>query len=463
MRDIFDKMHEASRNPVAVSREARLKRLDALARMVRENEAAICAAISSDFGQRAHAETQLAEIVPTLSGIRHARRHLRHWMRDRHVSTPMHLKPARGHIQPMPKGVVGIIAPWNYPLFLTTGPLIGAFAAGNRVMVKASEHAPAFASWLVETAPRYFAADELAIITGEAETARAFTSLPFDHLLFTGSTNVGRHVMAAASANLTPVTLELGGKSPAIVTQKADMARAVDRIMYGKTLNAGQTCVAPDYLLIPEPQIERFVDDAKAWMARHYRNIEQTPDYTRIINDSQFARLTGLLDSARQQGAQIVPLTEASPDPELRLLPPVIVIGAPPDSRLMQEEIFGPILPIIATSGPRQMLEFINQRPRPLAAYLFSDDAEQVRQLQNEIVAGGVCINETIMHVAHENLPFGGIGASGMGSYHGRAGFDTFSHLKPVFTQSKMNGLTLLAPPYGARFSSIVKLLKKMA
>lgn len=461
MQQIFERQYQASRDQLACPPETRLDRLSALARMVRENEPAICAAISADFGNRATGETQMAEILPTLTGIRHARRHLRRWMRPRRVATPLHLRPARGHLQPMPLGVVGIVAPWNYPLYLTTGPLIGALAAGNRAMVKASEHAPAFAAWLAETAPRYFAPETLAIITGETETARAFTALPFDHLLFTGSTAVGRHVMAAAAQNLTPVTLELGGKSPVILTESAHLPRAIDRVMTGKLLNAGQTCVAPDYVLIPRDKRAAFIAGAQAWMARHYPNIAQNPDYTHIINDAQFARLTRMIDSARQAGATLTPLTDTPPDPERRLMPPLIVTDAPADCALLQEEIFGPVLPLIATDGPKQAMAEITARPRPLAAYLFGEDPKRIAQLQRELIAGGTCVNDTILHVAHENLPFGGVGASGLGSYHGQAGFDRFSHLKPVFTQARLNGMSLLAPPYKARFKTLMRSLKR--
>lgn len=463
MRETFDTMMTAARAQVFTPPETRLRRLDSLARMLRDNESAIIQAISDDFNGRAKQETQLAEILPTLSGIRHAKRHLRRWMRPRRVPTPLHLKPARGHIQPMPLGLAGILAPWNYPLFLTTGPLIGAFAAGNRAMVKVSEHCPAFAEWLSFTVPRYFAADELAIVTGGPDVAAAFTELPFDHLIFTGSTSVGRHVMRAASENLTPVTLELGGKSPVIITEKANLARAIDRVMFGKTLNAGQTCVAPDYVLIPRPMMDDFITGSKAWIARHYPKIAASPDYTHIINAGQFTRLTGLIEGARQAGATIIPLTDAAADETTRFLPPVIVTGAPDDGRLLREEIFGPILPVIPTDGPAEALRIIHDRPRPLAAYIFSDDSAQIEKLQSGIVAGGICVNDTIMHVAHENLPFGGIGEAGIGAYHGQAGFDRLSHLKPVFTQSKLNALGQLLPPYGPRFASMMKLLKRFA
>lgn len=458
----FAAMQAAARARPATPWEVREKRLRALLAMVTDNEAALVKAISDDFGQRAKAETELAEIFPTITGIRHALRHGRKWMRPRRAPISILFRPASNHIRPQPLGLVGIVAPWNYPLFLITGPLTSAFVAGNTAMVKVSEAAPQFADWLAATAPRYFAADDLAIITGGPEVAQAFTALPFDHLLFTGSTAIGRHVMAAASPNLTPVTLELGGKSPVIVTDSADLDHTVARVMVGKLLNAGQTCVAPDYVLIPRPLVGAFIAKARAWVGKHYPKMATSRDYTRIINDRQFARLTGLLSEAEAQGARLHPLTEAAADPASRLLPPVIVTDAPDDTALMRDEIFGPILPVIATDGMAQAIRIVQSRPRPLAAYLFARDRDQIDALQDAIVAGGVCVNETIMHVAQDDLPFGGVGASGMGAYHGKAGFETFSHLKPVFEQARLNGLGFLAPPYGPRFKSMMKLIRRL-
>ena len=462
LRARFDAMMAAARANPATPWALRERRLRALSALVSENEAALAAAISADFGQRAVAETELAEVFPTLSGIRHALRHGPRWMRPRRRPVSILFRPGANHIQPQPLGLVGIMAPWNYPLYMVTGPLIGALAAGNRAMVKVSEHVPAFADWLASNAPRYFDAEDLAIVTGGPEVAQSFSALPFDHLFFTGSGAVGRQVMAAAAANLTPVTLELGGKSPVLVTDSANLDRAVARIMTGKTLNAGQTCVAPDYALIPRPLVADFISKSRDWVRKHYPRIATSRDYTRIINDRQFARLTAALDEARAAGADVIALTDATPDPASRLLPPVIVTGAPDDSALMREEIFGPILPVIPTDGMTEALRIISDRPRPLAFYIFAEDRAQIARALDAVVAGGVSINETIMHVAQEELPFGGVGASGMGSYHGQAGFDTFSHLKSVFHQSRLNGLGLLAPPYGARFKSMMRLVRRL-
>lgn len=457
MQDRFAAQIAASRKAAATSwadREARLKTLEAL---VRDNRADFARAIAQDFGQRPSEETDLAEIFPVLDGISHALRHGRRWMRRRKVSTGLWFKPASAFLQPMPLGVVGIVAPWNYPLMLSAGPLTSAFVAGNRAMVKLSEHAPAFAEVFSQAAMARFDPDVLTVVTGGPDVARAFTELPFDHLLFTGSTEVGRHVMRAAAANLTPVTLELGGKSPVLIAPDADVARAAARVMSGKLLNAGQTCIAPDYVLIPRGSEDAFIAAAKQWVAGHYPKLAANRDYTRIINAAQYARLTGAVAEAREAGAALHPLSDAAPDSETRLLPPAILTGAPTTSQIMREEIFGPILPVIAYDTLREAVEFITSRPRPLAFYPFTSDDETRNLLLGSVVAGGVSVNDTILHVAQHELPFGGVGASGIGAYHGQAGFDRLSHLQPVFKQSRLNAAGWVAPPYGGRFRMLMK------
>lgn len=462
MQQQFDHIHRHSREEVdGVAWEVRHKRLSALYQLVDENRDAIIRAISADFGQRSRSETLMAEIFPSLAGIKHALKHGKKWAKKRKVASGFWFMPAQSHIQPQPLGVVGIVAPWNYPLYLIVGPLTSALVAGNRAMVKVSEFSPHFAQWLAENVCRYFSEDELAIIQGEGDIAQAFSSLPFDHLLFTGSTHIGHHVMQAASANLTPVTLELGGKSPVFVGESANLAKAVNRIMVGKLLNAGQTCVAPDYVLLSEERVSDFISEAKKWLKRHYPKIAQSADYTTIINDKQFARLHSLITEAQEVGAQITPLSEAQSNADTRFFAPVLVSGLPEKARLLNEEIFGPILPLITYQNRIQAEMWIKAKPRPLAFYVFSQDNNEIDALMHNIVAGGVCINETIMHLAQENLPFGGVGASGMGAYHGKSGFDQLSHLKPVFTQSKINGVNLLSPPYGKKFNAMMKLLLK--
>ncbi|WCR10737.1 coniferyl aldehyde dehydrogenase [Paracoccus stylophorae] len=459
----FEAAMAASRADPAPGWDIRRDRLERLARMLRADEAGVIEAIATDFGQRPAADTRMAEIFPSYAEIAHALRHGKGWMRPRKVPTAVWFRPGRSRIVPQPKGLAGIIGPWNYPLFLMIGPLVGAFAAGNRALVKTSEYAPNFAAWLAGAAARHFAPDELAVIRGGPQIGAEFSVLPFDHLFFTGNAEIGRKVMQAAARNLTPVTLELGGKSPVLVTENADLDRAVARVMTGKMLNAGQTCVAPDHVLIARPLREGFIAGAREWMARHYPDIAGNPDVTHIIDDRQFGRLVRMRDDAVARGAELHRLSDHEAGRNSRLFPPLIVTGAPEDSLVMTEEIFGPILPVIAVESTDEMVSRVNAGPRPLAAYYFSQDRAEIEALSARIVSGGACYNETIMHVAQTDLPFGGVGASGMGHYHGRYGFDTFSHLRGTFIQSRINGLGLLTPPYGARFRAMMTMLTRLA
>lgn len=460
MRKRFDSIQAAARAEPCPDWPLRAARLRALRQMLDENRRRLGQAIARDFGQRPQAETDLAEVFPARAGIRHALRHGRGWMRRRPARTGLWFWPARSWVQPRPLGVVGIVVPWNYPLFLSIGPLTDALAAGNRVMLKLSEHAPGFAEAFAEAAARHFDADVLAVVTGGPEVAAEFAALPFDHLLFTGSGRIGRQVMQAAAANLTPVTLELGGKSPALVAPDAPLAHAVDRIMTGKLLNAGQTCIAPDYVLLPRAGIEPFIAEARAWVARHYPRLEGNVDYSRIINDAQFRRLDDWIAQARDAGAALHPLSDAAPDPASRLMPPLIVTDA--QGPLAEQEIFGPILPLVPYDRLREAVDHILARPRPLAFYPFTQDDETLALLLGTVAAGGVTVNDTLMHVAQPGLPFGGIGASGMGAWHGKAGFDRLSHLMPVFRQARPNGAGLLAPPYGARFRMLMRWMLRL-
>jgi len=420
----------------------------------------LCAAIDRDFRGRSHAETRLLEIFPSLEAIAHARRHLRAWMRPRRARTGLWFLPGRSRVQPQPLGVVGIVVPWNYPLYLAVGPMVAALAAGNRVMVKMSESAPGTGALLARLVAERFDPAVLTVVNGDAEVGKAFVALPFDHLLFTGSTQVGRHVMRAAAENLTPVTLELGGKSPAIVGRGVDVAEAADKIAFGKCLNGGQTCIAPDYALVPAESVDAFVASVQASVARLYPTLRDNPDYTAVIDARHRARLAGYLDEARARGARVVEANPAGEDlaasPKMA---PTLVVGAPDDARLMREEIFGPILPVVPYRDLDEAIAYVNARPRPLALYVFDHDRAAIERVLAETVSGGVTVNETLLHIAQEDLPFGGVGASGMGEYHGRAGFDTFSKRKAVFHQSRLNGLKLLRPPYGKRFAALAKLL----
>ena len=403
-------------------RKDRLKRLLAL---TERHEADICAAIDADFGGRSAHETRLAELFVVRAGIRHALSHLKSWMRERRVATTMPFLPGRNRLVPQPLGVVGIVSPWNYPFQLAVAPVTAALAAGNRVLVKPSELTPAFSALLAQLVGEHFAPDELSVITGDAEVGKAFVSMPFDHLLFTGSTAVGRQVAIAAAANLTPVTLELGGKSPAIFDPSCDLDAAAASIAYGKLLNAGQTCIAPDYLLVPKGQAGTVAAKLATAIARLYPTLRDNPDYTAIISDRHYQRLRDMIAEARDAGADVVEINPAGEElgSTSRKLLPTLVSNAGSNLRLMREEIFGPVLPIVEYAGIDEAIDHVNRADRPLALYWFGRDSGNRQRILRETIAGGVTINDCMLHLVQENQPFGGVGASGMGAYHGAMGF----------------------------------------
>ncbi|HEY1608997.1 MAG TPA: coniferyl aldehyde dehydrogenase [Paraburkholderia sp.] len=439
--------------------EARAQHLRALRTLLLDQRDAIADAIDADFGQRSKAEVMLAEMVLLKQEIDAALAHGHRWMKPQRRATGKWLLPARAKVVPQPLGVVGIVAPWNYPLLLAAGPLVCALAAGNRAMIKMSELTPRTAALFEKLIVSTFARDHVAVVNGDAAVGAAFSALPFDHLLFTGSTRVGREVMQAAAANLTPVTLELGGKSPAIVTGGARFDHAVDSVIAGKTLNAGQTCIAPDYVLLPRGSEDAFIARARRHVAKLYPDFARNRDYTSIVSERHYARLQQLADEAHDAGAQLHPLADS--DASARRFAPTIVTGAPERLALMQEEICGPLLPLVPYDTLDDALRYVNARPRPLALYLYADDARTVERVTRETVAGGMAINESLMHVACEGLPFGGVGASGIGAYHGYDGFVTFSRMKPVFVQSRINARGLVAPPYGRLFRALVSAMMK--
>lgn len=440
----------------------RRDRLQRLQRLVADHETAIEQAIDADFGGRPRLETQIAEIFPSLAEIRGALKHGARWMRPRGAWVSKWFLPARAQVMPRPLGVVGIIVPWNYPLYLAVGPLVGALVAGNRALVKMSEFTPAFSQLFADLAARYFPAEEVEVITGGPDVAAQFSALPFDHLLFTGSTNVGRHVMAAAAQNLTPVTLELGGKSPTIVAPGYPLERAAERVLAGKLLNAGQTCIAPDYVLVPRVGIQDFVAALQRQAVRMYPRGLQDPDYCSVVNPRHYGRLIGYLDQAAAAGVKGVPLFGgADRNDEQHRLAPTVLVDPPVSLAAMREEIFGPVLPVLGYDRVEEAVAYVNAQPRPLALYWFDDDVQRARWALGQTHAGGVCVNETLMHVAQEELPFGGVGPSGMGHYHGKWGFDTFSKLTPVFFQSRLNGMSLFMPPYRPIVGRMLKLMKR--
>ena len=441
--------------PSHATRDDRLARLD---RMVEAWQERFAAAISQDFGNRPAVVTELTDVVPVRAAIRHARRQLKRWMRPRSVSLAWTGKPASAVILRQPLGVVGIVAPWNYPLNLMLSPLTGALAAGNRAMLKPSELTPSFSEVLAKAVAETFSEDEVVVVTGGPDVATAFTAAPFDHLIFTGSTAVGRKVAEAAAKNLTPVTLELGGKSPAILDASVQFDKAVPRLVWGKLLNSGQTCVAPDYALVPRERVQDFLAAVKAEVARQYPGLPANSDYTSIISPRHYARLTRLVEEAREKGAEVVELGGPH-DPDARVFSPVAVIGAPDDTTVMQEEIFGPILPIVPYDTLDEAIAYINHRDRPLALYWFGDDKQAQERVLSGTIAGGVTVNDTILHLAQDDLPFGGVGASGYGAYHGDAGFLALSKEKPVLKQSAISGVKFLYPPYGRMASFMLKLL----
>lgn len=439
--------------------------LQKLSDMVYENKMRFAEAISADFGYRSPNDTLLAEVFPSLEGIRHALKHGKSWMKIRKEGASVWFKPGTTALMPQPLGVIGVIVPWNYPLFLSVGPMIAALAAGNRVFIKMSEYTPRFSALLEELLTQTLGRDVVQVCNGGPEVAAEFSKLHFDHLLFTGSTPVGRMVMKAAADNLVPVTLELGGKSPAIITPATAanpnrLKNAVGRVISGKSINAGQTCIAPDYLMVPEGSEQEILKHAREIISRRFPDGVLSKDFSGIVSDRHATRLQRLLDEATEQGAEIVQLMKTSDSPG-RKVPMTFVLNAKEDSGLMKEEIFGPILPVITYKRLDEALDYVNDRPRPLALYLFDDDSKTQDMVMEQTIAGGVCINETLFHIAQENLPFGGVGESGMGHYHGKFGFDTMSKLKPIFKQARFNSADLLAPPYGKLFGMLANVLTR--
>jgi len=438
------------------------QRMDDLARLRAAYQSRIeefAKAMSADFGRRSRHESLLSDGMTVLNEIDHTRAHLRSWMTPKRGAADWLFFPARTEVRCQPLGVVGVIAPWNYPVNLALNPLVAAIGAGNHVMLKPSEHTPRTSELLKDLLAKTFPDDRVASVLGGPDVAAAFAALPFDHLFFTGSTAVGRKVMAAAAPNLTPVTLELGGKSPVIIAPGYPLATAVDRIAAGKFLNAGQTCIAPDYVLLPKASIPAFVDEMRKYTSQRYGNLAANPDYSSIVNAGQYARLKSYLDQARAAGAQVIEL--AAGDAGQRVLAPTLVLDASDDLALMQEEIFGPILPLVAVESVDAAIDYINARPRPLSLYHFDNDKARIERVLERTIAGGVGVNDTVLHFAQSELPFGGVGPSGMGHYHGREGFLAFSKQKPVLYQARWTSMKLMRPPYRNVADFLVKFLTR--
>ena len=460
LRRVFELQRAAFAGERYPSFAIRRDRLARLLNIVTVHEKRLCAAIDRDFGHRSAQETRLAELYIVAAEIRHALRHLRRWMRARRVATPLKFLPASARVLPQPLGVVGVISPWNYPVQLALAPAVGALAAGNRVLLKPSEVTSETSGLLKELIGREFAENEFSVVLGNADVGEAFARLTFDHLFFTGSTAVGRAVARAAAENLTPVTLELGGKSPALFDRDADFTLAAPRLVSGKLLNAGQTCIAPDYALVPADRIDEFVAAITTAAQRLYPSFDDNPDYTSIVNERHHHRVLGLLDDARAKGAQIIALGKSGT--ESRKLAPSLVVGVDGDMAIMREEIFGPLLPVETYTTLDDAIARINARPHPLAFYYFGADTARRERVLRDTLAGGVTVNDTLWHFAHEGLPFGGVGGSGFGAYHGDWSFRTFSHEKAIFVQPRTAASWLLYPPYGKTFERMLALLKRL-
>lgn len=459
-RRLFDLQHAASRADPIADAALRRDRLARLGAMVSENADAFADAISRDFGNRSRAETQLLEIVPSLSAVRLARRKVARWMKPERRRVDPTFQPAKAWVRYEPLGVIGIISPWNYPLQLAVSPMLDALAAGNRVMIKPSELTPAFSALFERLVAERFDEAEAAVVTGGVEAGESFASLPFDHLLFTGSTAVGRKVYQAAAANLTPVTLELGGKSPAIVCPDYPLDKAARSIAFGKFLNAGQTCIAPDYVLVPKGRERDFAEAVLADARKSYPAIAGNPDYSAIISERHRRRLECAIEAARAGGATVL----AHEDEEARgegKIGPTVVLGASEDLLLLSEEIFGPVLPVIPYGNLDEAIRFVAARDRPLALYCFSRSRAERECVLDATISGGVTLNGTLLHCGQESLPFGGVGPSGIGAYHGHEGFKRFSHARGVFKVGPINVFERLGPPWGKAAAFVGKMLAR--
>jgi coniferyl-aldehyde dehydrogenase len=439
------------------TRDQRLTDLVKLKKMILMRRDELTRSVSADFGHRAPYETTIMEIVPIVQGIDYLCRHLKRWMRPQRRHVAFYAMPGKAHVVYQPRGVVGIVSPWNFPLGLALMPLATAIAAGNRVMLKPSELTPTTTALMANMLREIFAEEQVATVTGGADVGAAFSALRFDHLLFTGSTNVGRAVMRAASDNLVPVTLELGGKSPAIIDRGFSTDRAASSIAYGKLANAGQICIAPDYVILHEEDRDNFVASYTRAARKLYSDGTSDPSYSSIINAHHVHRLEALIQDAKNKGAQIIDIGFGAK--RERTLAPVLVLGTTPDMEIMQEEIFGPILPIVSYRDVSEAITYVNAAPRPLALYIFSEDRHLVDRVLAQTTSGNVTVNDTLMHYAIDDLPFGGVGASGIGAYHGEEGFKTLSHAKGIFDQPKWNLAGLVRPPFGRMTNLILSYL----
>ena len=450
----------------AVSAETRIDRIDrAIDSLVRHGER-ISEALNADFTCRPREVSMLTDVIGSIGTLKHARKHLRKWMKPEKRPTifPLNLLGGRSRIEYQPLGVVGIVAPWNFPVSMVFQPMSGILAAGNRAMIKPSEFTPATSEVIAEMIAETFDPTEVTVFTGGPEVGQAFSALPFDHMIFTGATGIARHIMAAASRNLVPVTLELGGKSPVILSRTADIQKSMERVMLGKTLNAGQICLAPDYLLVPEEKLDEVIAAAKSAVTEMYPKLLDNQQYTSVVNERHYQRLNGYIAEAEQRGQTVIPINPGNEDFSQQQgtfkIPPTLVPHPADDLAMMEEEMFGPVLPIRTYQQFDETIDYINSKPRPLAAYYFGEDKQEEQAMISRTTSGGVCVNDVIMHIMQEDLPFGGVGPSGMGAYHGLEGFRTFSHAKSIYRQTGINVAKLggMLPPYGNNTEKTIKM-----
>lgn len=459
MQTLFDKQHQASRSQPYPSLQERIANINKLAALLEKNQDAIADAICTDFGNRPRQESKLLEIFGLISGCNYTVSRLKKWMKPQKRHTGLAFFGAKNSVIPQPKGVIGVVTPWNYPLFLALSPCVSALAAGNRCIVKMAANSQTLAKLMAELISAEFDESVLAVVPGIS--ASHFTNLPWDHLVFTGSPNTAKTVMATAAKFLTPVTLELGGKSPTIIADDYNIQTAAERMLFGKFLNAGQTCVAPDYVFVPRGKVDAFVEAARKVIGERYPQLD-TPDYTSVIDQKAFTRLKETLADATSKGAKPVSLmTGNSIDDSSRKIAPHVVLDTTPDMMIMQDEIFGPLLPIKPYDSIDEVISYINDHERPLALYLYSNNKAVQQQVIYNTLSGGMCINDSVLHVAQHDMPFGGIGNSGMGHYHGKEGFIEFSKLRPIFRQASISSFLQMAPPYGKTFEFMYKLMLK--
>lgn len=442
----------------------RIDRLDRLIHLLVNHQKELCDAMSRDYGGRSNEVSRLFDIYAPIESLKFAKKNVHRWMRPekRQAALGMGLTGARVEVHCQPLGVVGVMSTWNFPICLSLSPLAGVFSAGNRAMLKMSEFTPETSALVARLVASSFEPTELAVFTGEAQVSSAFASLPFDHLLYTGNPRIGKLVMQAAAQNLTPVTLELGGKSPVLIGSGTHLPTAAKKIAWGKCINAGQICLAPDYVLLPAEQCEAFVAAFVTAVKEMYPSLRDNPDYVPILRQAHLDRLQALLLDAKERGTQVVQINPANEDfsqATNRRMPPTLLIDPPDDSLVMQEEIFGPLLPIRRYRSIEEAIEYINIRPRPLALYYFGSNPPETEQVLSRTVSGGACANDVLMHVLHEDAPFGGVGQSGMGAYRGEVGFRTFSHKKTVYTAPSYDVTAPLRPPYGTLLRTFLSML----